>query len=43
MYTVYALDEVVAGDATTTLGDALAQMEGHVLDQAELPVVRASS
>ncbi|WP_456787470.1 YbhB/YbcL family Raf kinase inhibitor-like protein [Cellulomonas sp. P5_C5] len=43
VYTVYALDEVVAGDATTTLGDALAQMEGHVLDQAELPVVRASS
>ena len=43
VYTVYALDEVVAGDASTTLGDALAQMDGHVLDQAELPVLRAAS
>ena len=43
VYTLYALDDEVTGTARTTLGDALALMEGHILDQAELPVLRAAS
>ncbi|GEK22182.1 YbhB/YbcL family Raf kinase inhibitor-like protein [Cellulomonas xylanilytica] len=43
VYTVYALDDEVTGTPSTTLGDALALMEGHVLDEAELPVLRAAS
>lgn len=38
LYTVYALDEMVVGDATTTLDDALAMMAGNVLASAELSV-----
>lgn len=43
VYTVYALDEEISGTARTTLGDVSVQMEGHILDQAELEVLRAES
>ena len=43
VYTVFALDDEVTGTARTTLGDAHALMEGHILDQAELVVQRAAS
>lgn len=43
LYTVYALDEEISGTASTTLGDVLVQMEGHILDQAQLAVLRAPS
>ncbi|KQR16940.1 hypothetical protein ASF78_06300 [Cellulomonas sp. Leaf334] len=43
VYTVYALDEEISGTARTTLGDVLVQMDGHILDQAELEVLRAAS
>ncbi|GEL96633.1 hypothetical protein [Cellulomonas terrae] len=40
---VYALDEEISGTASTTLGALSVLMEGHILDQAELEVLRAPS
>lgn len=40
---MYALDEEISGTARTTLGDVSVQMEGHILDQAALEVLRAQS
>jgi len=42
VYTLYALDADLAGDASTTLDDALALVDGHVLEQATLDVVPAA-
>lgn len=39
VYTLYALDVELTGDSSTTLDDALARAEGHVLDEASLDVV----
>ncbi|UJP40436.1 YbhB/YbcL family Raf kinase inhibitor-like protein [Cellulomonas palmilytica] len=39
VYTLYALDTEVVGDAATSLDAALALTEGHVLDEATLEVV----
>ncbi|ADG76045.1 PEBP family protein [Cellulomonas flavigena DSM 20109] len=38
VYTLYALDEAIEGDASTTLDDALALVDGHVLAEATLDV-----
>lgn len=40
LYTLYALDAEVVGDATTTLVDATALMEGHVLAEAAVEARR---
>lgn len=39
VYTLYALDVELTGDSSTTLQDALARADGHVLDEATLDVV----
>lgn len=41
VYTVYALDEVLVGERTDDLEDALELVDGHVLATAELSVLRA--
>lgn len=43
VYTVYALDEEISGTPRSTLGEVSVQMEGHILDQAELEVLRSAS
>jgi len=39
-YTLYALDSVIEGDATTTPADALALIDGHVLAEASIEAMR---
>ena len=40
LYTLYALDTEIAGDAATTLRDATALMDGHVLAEAFVEAMR---
>jgi hypothetical protein len=40
LYTLYALDSVIEGDADTTPADALELIEGHVLGEASVEAMR---
>ena len=40
LYTVYALDEALVGDSSTTFTDFTSLIDGHVLEQAELEAKR---
>lgn len=40
LFTLYALDEVITGDASTTPADALGLIEGHVLAEASIEASR---
>ncbi len=42
VYTLYALDEDLVGDASTSLTEALALVDGHVVAEATLEVTRAA-
>ena len=42
MYTLYALDTEVEGDASTSLEQLVELIDGHVLESAELEVLRAA-
>ncbi|BDZ55788.1 YbhB/YbcL family Raf kinase inhibitor-like protein [Agromyces marinus] len=41
LYTLYALDEPIEGDASTTYGDLLELIDGHVLAEATLSAMPA--